>query len=229
MFRALVARHVLPFNPALDVRGPKIKDPRSRTPVFEPQEAADFFAAFHGYTLQDQRNLALTRVFFHHCCRVSALIGLRVGDYYAKGGRVWLKFSEKGGKVHDVPVHPKAQAAIESWLAGSGLQGHPQAPLFSSFERDRETLTFRPMNRRSVYRLVGRLARRAGIQKRIGCHSFRATGITFFRMNGGSLEDASRLANHASLNTTKIYDRTFDEVLVKGVERVDVPEIKVGR
>ena len=63
------------------------------------------------------------------------------------------------------------------------------------------------------------------IDKRIGCHSFRATGITFFRMNGGSFEDASRLANHANLNTTKIYDRTFDEALVRGVERVDIPGI----
>jgi hypothetical protein len=38
----------------------------------------------------------------------------------------------------------------------------------------------------------------AGIRTRIGNHTFRATGITAYLTNGGTLEKAALIANHAS-------------------------------
>jgi integrase len=46
------------------------------------------------------------------------------------------------------------------------------------------------MSQTDVYRMIGRRARDAGIATRIGCHSFRATGITEYLRNGGKLEVA---------------------------------------
>jgi integrase/recombinase XerD len=54
----------------------------------------------------------------------------------------------------------------------------------------------------------------------IGCHTFRATGITIYLLNGGSLEKAQQMAAHESPRTTKLYDRTSDEVSLDEVERV---------
>ncbi|MGA8655254.1 MAG: tyrosine-type recombinase/integrase [Chthoniobacterales bacterium] len=228
LFDILVEKQILEFNPAARVKAEKFNDPKSRTATFEPEEAKRFFQSLNNYTLQNQRNLALARVLFHHCPRISAVINLRVRDYYLKDNRRWLRFREKGGKYHDLPVHPRARSALDDWLVRSGLIDQLDAPLFSAFERDRESLTLQKLNRRSIYKLIRRLTRKLGIKKRIGCHSFRATGITFFRMNGGSLEDAARLANHANLSTTKGYDRTFDMEMAGEIERVDIPEENYG-
>ncbi len=60
----------------------------------------------------------------------------------------------------------------------------------------------------------------AGIKTKIGNHSFRATGITAYLKNGGPLEKAAAMANHASRRTTRLYDRRRDEVSLDEVERI---------
>jgi integrase len=60
----------------------------------------------------------------------------------------------------------------------------------------------------------------AGIATQIGCHTFRATGITIYLTNGGTLEKAQMMAAHSSPRTTKLYDRTSDVVSLDEVERV---------
>jgi integrase len=68
--------------------------------------------------------------------------------------------------------------------------------------------------------LVRRRARAAGVATRIGNHTFRATGITAYLKNGGTLEKAAMIANHASTRTTQLYDRRNDEVSLDEVERI---------
>jgi integrase len=60
----------------------------------------------------------------------------------------------------------------------------------------------------------------AGIATKLGNHSFRATGITAYLKNGGTLEKAAAMANHASTRTTQLYDRRRDEVSLDKVERI---------
>jgi integrase len=76
------------------------------------------------------------------------------------------------------------------------------------------------MRQADVYRMVRRRAERAGIQTRIGCHTFRATGITEYLRNGGKLEIAQQMANHESARTTGLYDRRHDQVSLDEVERI---------
>jgi hypothetical protein len=64
------------------------------------------------------------------------------------------------------------------------------------------------------------LARAAGIETKLGNHSFRATGITANLKNGGTLEKAAAMANHASTRTTQLYYRRRDEVSLDEVERI---------
>ena len=49
---------------------------------------------------------------------------------------------------------------------------------------------------------------------------FRATGITAYLKNGGTLEKAAMIANHASTRTTQLYDRRGDAVSLNEVERI---------
>jgi integrase len=52
----------------------------------------------------------------------------------------------------------------------------------------------------------------AGVKTLVGNHSFRGTGITAFLKNGGAIENAAAMANHASTKTTQLYDRRRDDV-----------------
>jgi integrase/recombinase XerD len=67
------------------------------------------------------------------------------------------------------------------------------------------------MSRTDVLRMVKRAWLACGIGiDRICCHTFRATGITAYLENGGSIENAQAIAAHESPRTTKLYDRTSD-------------------
>jgi integrase len=60
----------------------------------------------------------------------------------------------------------------------------------------------------------------AGIATKIGNHTFRATGITAYLQNGGTLENAAAMANHASTRATQLYDRRHDAISLDEVERI---------
>lgn len=81
-------------------------------------------------------------------------------------------------------------------------------------------LTDRRMYRNEVLDMVKRRARGAGLPDNIGCHTWRATGITAYLTNGGSLETTQAIAGHESPRTTKLYDRTSDEVTLDEIEKI---------
>ena len=70
--------------------------------------------------------------------------------------------------------------------------------------------------------MVSRRAIAAGIGTKIGNHTFRATGITAYLKNGGTLENAAAMANHSSTRTTQLYDRHHDDISPDEVERIRV-------
>lgn len=82
------------------------------------------------------------------------------------------------------------------------------------------TVSENPLPQANAYQMVRRRGAAAGIATQIGNHSFRATGITAYLKNGGTLERAAVMANHASTRTTQLYDRRSDEVTLDEVERV---------
>ena len=68
--------------------------------------------------------------------------------------------------------------------------------------------------------MIQRRAKAAGLETRVNNHTFRATGITAYMKNGGTLEHAQQLANHSSPRTTKLYDRRQDEISLDEVEKI---------
>jgi len=76
------------------------------------------------------------------------------------------------------------------------------------------------MQQADVWEMVQRRAKEAGIATHIGCHTFRATGITTYLKNGGKLEVAQRMAAHSNSKTTGLYDRRNDEISMDEVERI---------
>jgi integrase len=83
-----------------------------------------------------------------------------------------------------------------------------------------DRLSDRAMNQSDAWCMIRRRAKAAGIAAEIGCHTFRATGITAYLANGGALEHAQEMAAHESPRTTKLYDRTKERLTQDEVERI---------
>lgn len=122
--------------------------------------------------------------------------------------------------MHEMPCHHTLEAYLDSYICEAGIAEDKKEPLFRSAVRRTGQLSKRPLVRANAFHMVQRRARQAGIATAIGCHSFRATGITIYLANGGVLEKAQRMAAHESPRTTKLYDRTNDAVSLDEVERV---------
>ena len=213
----LVVSQVLPVNPAAAVRGPKHVVTRGPTPVLSPAEARTLLDSIDTDSLAGLRDRALLSVMLYSFARVSAVLWMRKQDYFQQGSRGWLRFHEKGGKRHDVPAHHRAAEALDEYLEACGLDDW-KAALFQSVNRAR-VLTGRPLTRRVVLAMIKRRSA-AGLPPSTCCHTFRATGITAYLSNGGTLEHAQQIAGHASPKTTKLYDRTADTVTVDEIERI---------
>jgi site-specific recombinase XerD len=73
-----------------------------------------------------------------------------------------------------------------------------------------------------LHAMIQRRAKSAGITTRVGNHTFRATGVPAYLKNGGTLEKAAQMANHASTRTTQLYDRRRDDMSLDEVERISI-------
>jgi len=221
MFDWLVIGQVVPMNPASSVRGPKHVVKRGKTPVLKAEEARQLLDSIDISSIVGLRDRALLALMCYTFARVSAVVHMKVEDYYQNGKRWWIRLHEKGGKRHEVPAHHNAEAYIDAYLEAAGIRMEPKSPLFRSVDKHRR-LTFRPMTRTDVLRMIKRRAEHAGLPSSTSCHTFRATGITAYLENGGTIENAQAIAAHESPRTTKLYDRTSDEITLDEVERITI-------
>src|SRR5438093_10249107 len=110
---------------------------------------------------------------------------------------------------------------MDAYISSAGISDEKKTPLFRSVDKHRK-LTENPMTRTDVLRMIKRRAMAAGLPYSTSCHTFRATGITAFLENGGTIENAQAIAAHESPRTTKLYDRTSDEITLDEVERIAI-------
>ena len=222
LFDWLVVGQVLAVNPAHAVRGPKHVVRRGKTPVLSEDEARRLLDSIDTSTLVGLRDRALIGVMIYSFARIGAVVGMKVEDYYPGGKRWWVRLHEKGGKRHEMPAHHKLEVFIDEYLAGAGIREDTKTPLFRSAIGKTGVLTDKPMNRVDAYRMVRRRTAGAGFKTKLGCHAFRATGITAYLEAGGTLENAQAMAAHESPRTTKLYDRTGDEITLDEVDRINI-------
>ena len=220
LFDFLVIGQVVPTNPAASVRGPTHVIKTGKTPVLQPVEARLLLNSIDTSTLLGLRDRALLGVMVYSFARVSAVVSMRVEDYYQQGEHWWLRLHEKGGKHHAVPAHHKLEAYLDAYLDAAGIAAEKGTPLWRSMPRA-GGLGGRRMSRVDVFRMIKRRVKAVGLGE-ANCHTLRATGITAYLLNGGTLERAQAIAAHESPRTTKLYDRTADEVTVEDIEKIGI-------
>src|SRR5689334_20089432 len=217
LFDYLVTGGVLVATPAGSVRGPKFVVIRGKTPVLSGAEMWQLLKSIDTRELIGLRDRALLALMGYTFARVGAVVSLQVEDYFQQGRRSWLRLHEKGGKRHEVPCHHSLDEYLDAWIAAAGIGDDKKGQLLRTFKSG-DKLTNNPMIRSDVLYMIKRRAKVAGLPYSTCCHTFRATGITAYLQNGGTLEHAQQIAAHQSPRTTKLYDRTRDEISLDEVE-----------
>lgn len=223
LFDWLVIGQVVPTNPATSVRGPKYVIRRGKTPVLTAEEARTLLDSISTSNVVGLRDRALIGAMCFSFARVGAVVSMNVEDYYHIGRRGWLRLHEKGGKFHEVPAHHKAEEYLDEYIKAACIDNDKKGPLFRSAGRwQTDTLTDTAITRSDVLKMVKRRAAEVGFPPSICCHTFRATGITTYLENGGTLEHAQMIAAHESPRTTKLYDRTADQITLDEIEKISI-------
>jgi len=222
LFDWLVVGQIVPHNPAASVRGPSHTTKKGKTPVLDATEARQLLDSIDVTTPIGLRDRALIALMVFSVARVGAALAMRVDDVYVQQRRLWVRLREKGGKAHAMPCHHTLEAYLHAYLDGTGIADDTKGPLFRTVRRGTGQLSATPLPQANAHAMVRRRALAAGIGTKIGNHTFRATGITAYLKNGGTLENAAAMANHASTRTTQLYDRRHDDISLDEVERIHV-------
>lgn len=220
LFSWLVVHQVVRENPAASVRGPKLVVAEGKTPYLPPEDVVRLIEGIPTNTLVGLRDRALIGVMAYTFARVGAAVGMNVGDYYPEGKHWTLRFREKGGKRKQIAAHHRLEEYLDAYLTASGIADEKGAPIFRTARGKTGTLTENRMTQSDAWRMLQRRAAAAGVATAICNHSWRASGITVFLENGGSIEMAQYMAGHADPRTTKLYDRRRQQVSRGEVERI---------
>ncbi|MFT3786008.1 MAG: tyrosine-type recombinase/integrase [Tepidisphaeraceae bacterium] len=234
LFDYLVVGQVLPSNPAASVRGPKYVIKTGKTPVLTAEQARTLLDSIEIERLDEAtgepvpiliglRDRAIIAVMAYSFARISAVTAMNVEDYWQNGKRWWLRLHEKGGKHHEVPAHHNVEAYLDAYLRAARINEAYKTPLFRTIPGHASaagSVTDRRFARRDALAMVKRRAKAAGLPRGTCNHTFRATGITTYLKGGGTLEKAQAIAAHSSATTTKLYDRTRDELTLDEIERI---------
>jgi len=156
--------------------------------VLDPAEARALLDSIDIATHAGLRDRALIALMVYSFARIGAALGMTVEDVYTQNRRLWVRLREKGGKRHAMPCHHNLEEYLPAYLDRAGLRGDPKGALFRTIGRGTGQLTRTVLPQANAYAMIRRRAAAAGIATKLGNHSFRATGITAYLKNGGTLE-----------------------------------------
>lgn len=205
------AKGLLAWETAQDIAaisGPRVQ--KNLTSALTQKQAVSLLEAIPTGTLQGVRDFALMSVFFLTGCRVSAVVGARVGDLEYDGVEHYLHVTEKRGK-RARKILLDAARAVRAYVERAGIAGDREGPLFRPMSPDGRSLARRHLDRKTPWRLVKHYCRAAGIeperlgQRGIGVHSLRKTAINDAIRNGAQMHEVREFAGHSDIRTTELY------------------------
>ena len=198
-FTWLTRERLIPQNPTTEMQLPQEEKRLPRHALTE-SEAEAVLDEIDVDTVFGLRDRAMLETFYSTGIRRRELGRLELADIDRERGTVLIR-SGKGRKDRVVPIHARALAWIDQYLARS----RPQLSLGQSTRLLFVTKTGRPMHPNQLSMLVRRYVERAGIAKPGGCHLFRHSAATLMLEGGADVRYIQAMLGHASLNTTEIY------------------------
>ncbi len=216
----LASSGVIPFSPAANLKAPRLVRDQGATPIFNGKaDVESFINSFDEPGLLNLRNRALFSVLFFSMARISAVCNLNFEDISQLPSHTVLTFREKRGRVREIPLNSYAADILFEYLR---LAGITEGPVFrSGITKGSDELSDRRMTRHTVHYLLKARLKKLKLNKSISSHSFRGSACTFYcEQPGATLENASKILGHRSINTTKLYDRRKNSIPLLEVERL---------
>jgi site-specific recombinase XerD len=190
-YRYCVEEELLTRSPAANVRRPKLRSESTMRGLDRNELGALLVQA----GLSSPRDHALACLLALNGLRVSEALGADIADMGLERGHHTLRITRKGGSPALIPMAPRTARTLFQ-----AVGDREQGPIFVHE-------TGRRMERHHAARIIERLARHAGIDKRISPHSLRHSFITAALDAGVPLRDVQEAASHADPRTTMRYDR----------------------
>ncbi len=220
LFDWMVIGQIVAVNPASSVRGPTHRVKTGKTPILDSEDTRRLLNSIDVSKPSGLRDRALIALMVYSFARIGAALAMKVEDAYTQNRRLWVRLHEKGGKRHEMPCHHNLEEYLIAYINETNLRDDPKGFLFRTIGRGTGQLTSSPLKQANAHAMIQRHINKSGIATKVGNHSFRATGITAYLKNGGTLEKAAIMANHSSTRTTQLYDRRLDEMTLDEVERI---------
>lgn len=222
LFDWLVVGGTFPSNPASAVRGPRHSQKKGKTPILLAEDCRDLIRSIDVSRLPGLRDRAIIGMMVYSFVRVSAMLRMQRQDVFPMHHRLWLRFTEKGGKHHEMPCHHNLETYLREYIEAADIVN---GPLFRTLRGRSGQLNKTRLQRSECLRMIKRRCRDAGLENAamLGNHTFRGTGITAYLSNPDArLELAQHMAGHADPKTTRMYDRRADEVSLDEVEKIGI-------
>lgn len=197
MYRFAVIDGFLPASPAEYVRRPTV--PRYSTT--QSLSRAELSTIIDLAKQSGPRDHALMCILGFNGLRIGEAMSLNIENLGRTGGYHTVKFvREKSNRQEaEIPLAPRTSHAVEQCI-----YGRTSGPLF--LMRGLNGAEPQRMDRRSADRVVKRLVKAAGINKRITPHSFRHTFVTLALDAGVSARDVQNSAGHSDARMVSYYD-----------------------
>jgi integrase/recombinase XerD len=190
-YRYAVEEDLLEHSPAAHVRRPRL-DYESHAVGLDRNEVGSLLVAAGLGSAAEHALLSLLAI---NGLRISEALGADIDQLGIERGHRTLTVLRKGGKIVTIPLAPRTARAIDLAI-GERADG----PIFLRADGAR-------MDRHAAGRIVRRVARRAGLDKKISPHTLRHAFITAALDAGVPLRDVQEAASHADPRTTMRYDR----------------------
>jgi site-specific recombinase XerD len=210
-YKQLAAKSLVDWEVAQDIaaiQAPRVQ--KKSTPSLTQKQAVALLEAIPTDTLQGIRDSAMLSVFFITGCRVSAIVGARVGNLEHDGVEHYLHVTEKRDKKHRKILLDAARAVLR-YVERAGIAEDREGALCRPVVPNGNGFVRRHLDRKTPWRLVKKYCRAAGIdperlgQRGIGIHSIRKTAINDAIRNGAQMHEVREFAGHSDIRTTELY------------------------
>jgi integrase/recombinase XerC len=154
-------------------------------------------------TLLGKRDYTILLLLWGNALRRSELAATNVGDFDPEAGTLRIYGKGRGNQAETVTLGQGALSAIQDWLAARG-EAEPGQPLFIALH---PSYYGHRLITNSIWKLVGKYAKKSGITKPMSPHRIRHSSITAaLDATNGDVRAVQKLSRHSNLNTLMIYD-----------------------
>lgn len=202
-----VAARLMEHNPLDTVKLPKVQT-ESPTVAFDDAEVLQMLNAPDLTTHKGKTHRLIMVLLFHLGLRRSELINIKMHQLISDREHIVLRIHGKGDKVRLVPLSGLVYEEIQGYIAYLKDEGVDMGAEDFLLQTELKRKNDRPMDGSTIYRVIGRYAKRLGINKAVSPHSCRATVIShLLDTQLTPIRDVAIFAGHSNITTTERYDK----------------------